>query len=316
MSRAPISAVPLLGECPERLADRVPELRFAGTRGFEAMQHRWPVENPDAYPLVAHRDPDGIPHPLVERNVETVAASAPWRCAPSSPSTLRSSRPTTPSPRSASRTSTTAFNEGRRRKDVAGDGAGRRDGRGRPRPRPAGLGLPLARSPGGRVPGRYRRRASAAPADPRCGSRPARGHRCSRYAAAVGNGRARGRPDGRPGGRSLPAPDSRPGDGADDDPAARPWRAIPSPWPCSSKSLPVGCGPTRPAVPSRVSVCACPYTLGHRAAWGDASALGLTVGEYQPDGSAAAELRRVVEWLTLLVAQPQLPEASDVEVRT
>ena len=26
----------------------------------EAMQHGWPVESPDAYPLVAHRDPDGI----------------------------------------------------------------------------------------------------------------------------------------------------------------------------------------------------------------------------------------------------------------
>ena len=60
----------------------------------------------------------------------------------------------------------------------------------------------------------------------------------------------------------------------------------------------------------------CPHTLGHRTAWGDASALGLTVGEYQPAGSAAAELRRVVEWLSLLVAQPQLLEASDVEVRT
>ena len=114
-----------------------------------------------------------------------------------------------------------AFDEGRRRKDGAGDGDGGRDGRGRPRPRPAGLGMPLARSPGGRIPSRYRRRAGAAPADPRCGSRPARGHRCSRYAAAVGNGRARGRPGGRPGDRSLPAPDSRPGDGADNDPGAR-----------------------------------------------------------------------------------------------
>ena len=42
----------------------------------EAMQHGWPVESPDAYPLVAHRGPDGIPHPLVERDVETVAACA------------------------------------------------------------------------------------------------------------------------------------------------------------------------------------------------------------------------------------------------
>ena len=60
----------------------------------------------------------------------------------------------------------------------------------------------------------------------------------------------------------------------------------------------------------------CPHTLGHRTAWGDASALGLTVGEYQPAGRAAVELRRVVEWLTLLAAQPQLPETSDVEIRT
>ena len=66
----------------------------------------------------------------------------------------------------------------------------------------------------------------------------------------------------------------------------------------------------------RLGLRVCPHTLGHRAAWGDASALGLTVGEYQPGGRAAVEFRRVVEWLTLLVAQPQLPEASDVEVRT
>ena len=31
---------------------------------------------PRRLPLVAHRDPDGIPHPLVERDVETVAACA------------------------------------------------------------------------------------------------------------------------------------------------------------------------------------------------------------------------------------------------
>ena len=60
----------------------------------------------------------------------------------------------------------------------------------------------------------------------------------------------------------------------------------------------------------------CPHTLGYRTAWGDASALGVTVGEYEPDGRAAAELRRVVEWLDLLVVRPQVPEASDVQVRT
>ena len=109
---------------------------------------------------------------------------------------------------------------------------------------------------------------------------------------------------------------SRPGDGADDDPGARPGART-------------SCrGRARRAVPPRgqradqarraiqgLGLRVCPHTLGHRTAWGDASALGLTVGEYQPAGCAAAELRRVVEWVTLLVAQPQLPEASDVEVR-
>ena len=38
------------------------------------MQHRWPVKSPGAYPVVARRGPGGIPRPLVERDVETVAA--------------------------------------------------------------------------------------------------------------------------------------------------------------------------------------------------------------------------------------------------
>ena len=42
----------------------------------EAMHNGWPVDSPDAYPVVARRDPDGIPRPLVERDVETVAAAA------------------------------------------------------------------------------------------------------------------------------------------------------------------------------------------------------------------------------------------------
>ena len=60
----------------------------------------------------------------------------------------------------------------------------------------------------------------------------------------------------------------------------------------------------------------CPHTLGHRAAWGDAAALGLTVTEHQPQGRAAAELRRVAAWLRNLVDQPQLLEdVVDVEAR-
>ena len=160
--------------------------------------------------------------------------------------------------------------------------------------------MPLARPPGGRVPRRYRRRAGAAPADPRCGSRPERGHRCSRYAAAVGNGRARGRPGGRPGDRSLPAPDSRPGDGAGRRSRCSPSRAILSPWPVLVAVPPRGqrADQAHRAIQG-LGLRVCPHTLGHRTAWGDASALGLTVGEYQPAGCAAAELRRVVEWITL-----------------
>ena len=59
----------------------------------------------------------------------------------------------------------------------------------------------------------------------------------------------------------------------------------------------------------------CPHTIGHRAAWGDASALGLTVAEYEPQGRAAAELHRVVEWLRSVLDQPQLLEGVDGEAR-
>lgn len=59
----------------------------------------------------------------------------------------------------------------------------------------------------------------------------------------------------------------------------------------------------------------CPHTIGHRAAWGDASALGLTVAEYEPLGRSAAELHRVVEWLRSVLDQPQLLEGVDGEAR-
>ena len=42
----------------------------------EAMEHGWPVESADAYPLVAHRDPDGRPRPLVEGDVQIATACA------------------------------------------------------------------------------------------------------------------------------------------------------------------------------------------------------------------------------------------------
>ena len=56
----------------------------------------------------------------------------------------------------------------------------------------------------------------------------------------------------------------------------------------------------------RFGVRVCPHTLGHRAAWGDANALGLTVVEYPPRGRAGVELRRVARWLTEVLAQPDM----------
>ncbi len=54
----------------ERAADLPPSMRR------EAMTHGWPVESPDAYPVVERRDPDGVMRPLVERDVEIAAACA------------------------------------------------------------------------------------------------------------------------------------------------------------------------------------------------------------------------------------------------
>ncbi|MYN67405.1 MAG: DUF2384 domain-containing protein [Acidobacteria bacterium] len=54
----------------ERAADLPPAMRR------EAMTHGWPVESPDAYPVVERRDPDGVLRPLVERDVEIAAACA------------------------------------------------------------------------------------------------------------------------------------------------------------------------------------------------------------------------------------------------
>ena len=57
---------------------------------------------------------------------------------------------------------------------------------------------------------------------------------------------------------------------------------------------------------ARFGLPVCPHTLGHRAAWGDASALGLTVTEYPPRGRAAEEMRHVALWLTRALAEPEM----------
>jgi chromosome partitioning protein len=45
----------------------------------------------------------------------------------------------------------------------------------------------------------------------------------------------------------------------------------------------------------------CPQTLGLRAAFGDSAAFGKTALEYEPSGKAAAEIRQVYEYISLLL---------------
>jgi hypothetical protein len=42
----------------------------------EALRNGWPVENPDAYPVVTHRDRDGVPRPLTEKDVRIMSHCA------------------------------------------------------------------------------------------------------------------------------------------------------------------------------------------------------------------------------------------------
>nr|VFK60025.1 MAG: hypothetical protein BECKTUN1418D_GA0071000_11132 [Candidatus Kentron sp. TUN]VFK62349.1 MAG: hypothetical protein BECKTUN1418F_GA0071002_13001 [Candidatus Kentron sp. TUN]VFK71881.1 MAG: hypothetical protein BECKTUN1418E_GA0071001_13111 [Candidatus Kentron sp. TUN] len=42
----------------------------------EAAKHGWPVADTNAYPIVTHRDPDGIPKPLTERDIHITTACA------------------------------------------------------------------------------------------------------------------------------------------------------------------------------------------------------------------------------------------------
>ncbi len=42
----------------------------------EAMEHGWPVASPDAYPVVDRRDPDLVPRPAVERDLQLATACA------------------------------------------------------------------------------------------------------------------------------------------------------------------------------------------------------------------------------------------------
>ena len=57
---------------------------------------------------------------------------------------------------------------------------------------------------------------------------------------------------------------------------------------------------------ARFGLPVCPFTVGHRAAIGDAAALGLTVTEFQPSSPAADEARQVARWIGRVLAQPDM----------
>ena len=57
---------------------------------------------------------------------------------------------------------------------------------------------------------------------------------------------------------------------------------------------------------ARFGLPVCPFTVGHRAAVGDAAALGLTVTEFQPSSPAADEARQVARWIGRVLAQPDM----------
>ena len=57
---------------------------------------------------------------------------------------------------------------------------------------------------------------------------------------------------------------------------------------------------------ARFGLPVCPFTVGHRAAVGDAAALGLTATEFQPSGPAADEARQVARWIGHVLAHPDI----------
>ena len=56
----------------------------------------------------------------------------------------------------------------------------------------------------------------------------------------------------------------------------------------------------------------CPHTLGQRAAFGDAAALGLSVTEFEPRGKAAAELASVYEYTFQLLVKHENRKTANV----
>ena len=57
---------------------------------------------------------------------------------------------------------------------------------------------------------------------------------------------------------------------------------------------------------ARFGLPVCPSIVGHRAAVGDAAALGLTATEFQPSGLAADEACQVARWIGHALAHPDI----------
>lgn len=60
----------------------------------------------------------------------------------------------------------------------------------------------------------------------------------------------------------------------------------------------------------RLGLDVCPQSLGQRAAYGDAAAMGLTALEYDPKGKAAAEIAGVYEYISLLLDKSESQRAA------
>ena len=60
----------------------------------------------------------------------------------------------------------------------------------------------------------------------------------------------------------------------------------------------------------RLGLDVCPQSLGQRAAYGDAAAMGLTALEYEPKGKAALEVAGVYEYISLLLDKTESRRAA------
>ncbi len=55
----------------------------------------------------------------------------------------------------------------------------------------------------------------------------------------------------------------------------------------------------------------CPFTVGHRVAFGDAGALGLTAQEYEPNGRAAQEIEKIFRFTETLLSELELKQRKE-----